>query len=87
VLRHAGAAAAAGVDPGSARGRDVLDRIVAPDLPAADRVRLADRLAPFTDRRVERYWQLVGQLNGREPFSPAVPAFEWLIAALRASAA
>jgi hypothetical protein len=32
----------------------------------------------------ERYWQLVGVINGRPPFPPRVPAFEWLIAALRA---
>jgi DNA-binding transcriptional MerR regulator len=33
----------------------------------------------------QRYWQLLGILNGQPPFPPAVPAFEWLIAALRAS--
>ncbi|WP_329110197.1 MerR family transcriptional regulator [Micromonospora sp. NBC_01699] len=84
VLEHAGAAVAAGVDPRSAEGRAVLDRIVDPGLPAAERARLADQLETFTDRRVERYWQLVGVLNGRPPFPPGVPAFEWFGAALRA---
>ncbi len=47
------------------------------------RAALADRLATFTDRRVERYWQLLGVLNGWPQRTPSVPAFEWLIAALR----
>jgi len=64
----------------------VLDRIVERPLTAAERAALADGIEAFTDRRVERYWQLVGVLHGREPFPPAVPAFEWLVAALRAHA-
>ncbi|HEY0700233.1 MAG TPA: MerR family transcriptional regulator [Micromonospora sp.] len=84
VLRHAGAALADGTAPDSAEGRAVLERIVDPGLPPADRARLADRMEAFTDRRVERYWQLMGVLNGNPPFPSAVPAFEWVIAALRA---
>jgi hypothetical protein len=86
VTTEAGAALAAGIAPGSDRGRAVLDRIVDPALDGEDRRELADGIAAFTDRRVERYWQLTGVLNGREPFEPGVPAFEWLVAALRASA-
>lgn len=55
-------------------------RVAAPDR----RTALADRLATFADARVERYWQLLGVLNGWPPFEPAVPAMEWWIAALRA---
>jgi hypothetical protein len=33
---------------------------------------------------VERYWELAGILNGRPPFTRTVPAFQWVIAALRA---
>ncbi|WP_433211838.1 MerR family transcriptional regulator [Microtetraspora malaysiensis] len=84
VLEHAGTAVADGVDPGSREGGAVLDRIVDPGLPAADRARLADEVETFTDHRVERYWQLIGVLNGRPPFPPSVPAFEWFAAALRA---
>jgi hypothetical protein len=40
----------------------------------------------FTDARVERYWQLLGIVSGRPPFPPAFPAFDRLIAALRARA-
>ena len=84
VMEHAGAAVAAGVAPGSPAGREILDRIVPPAMPAAERVELSDQLAKYTDARVERYWRLLGVINGREPFPSAVPAFEWLIEALRA---
>lgn len=77
-------ALAAGVAPDSPAAREVVDRIVDPALTAGERTALADRIATFTDRRVERYWQLVGVLNRRPPFPPLVPAVEWLIAALRA---
>ncbi|WP_233511077.1 helix-turn-helix domain-containing protein [Actinomadura craniellae] len=84
VQEHAGRALAEGVAPGSPEGRAVLDRVVPPDLPAGERVRLADGMERFTDAQVERYWQLLGALNGRPPFPPAVPVYEWVIAALRA---
>jgi len=85
VTRHAGEAVAAGVDPASPAARDVLARLVPADLSPAQRAELADGIARFTDRRVERYWQLLGVLHGRPPFPSAVPAYEWLIAALRAA--
>lgn len=84
VMEHAGGAVAAGIAPDSAEGRQILDRIVRPETPADERARMADQIETFTDRRVERYWQLLSTLNGRPPFPPGVPAFEWLIAALRA---
>ncbi|AVT32607.1 MerR family transcriptional regulator [Plantactinospora sp. BC1] len=86
VIEQAGQALAEGIAPDSAQGRAVLDRIVDPGLPARERVRVADEVATFTDRRVERYWELLGVLNDRPPFPPRVPMFEWFIAALRASA-
>ncbi|TFV86146.1 hypothetical protein [Blastococcus sp. CT_GayMR16] len=62
---------------------DLLDdgRAAIPDRRAV----LADRLATFTDARVERYWQLLGMLHGRPTFEPSVPAVQWWIAALRAA--
>lgn len=84
ALEHAGAAVTAGVDPESAQARTILERISDPHLPAEERARLAERLATFTDRRVERYWQLLGVLNDWPVPQPQVPAFEWVIAALRA---
>jgi DNA-binding transcriptional MerR regulator len=84
VTEQAGQALAAGVAPASPAAKVVLDRIVPPGTPSALRARLRANLETFTDARVERYWQLMGIINGRPPFSPMVPAFEWLIAALRA---
>jgi DNA-binding transcriptional MerR regulator len=80
VLEHAGQALADGIAPGSPEGQSVLDRLI----PAAERPGVLAQLETFTDARVERYWQLLGVLRGQPPFPPAVPAFEWLIAALRA---
>jgi DNA-binding transcriptional MerR regulator len=80
VLEHAGQALADGIAPGAPEGQSVLDRLV----PAAERPGVLAQLETFTDARVERYWQLLGVLRGQPPFPPAVPAFEWLIAALRA---
>ncbi|HXV94598.1 MAG TPA: hypothetical protein VD813_14935 [Pseudonocardia sp.] len=85
VLEHAGAALAAGVDPASPAAREVVDRI-AGDLDRGARAELAATIATFADRRVERYWALLGVLNGWEPRPPTVPAFEWFSAALRAHA-
>jgi DNA-binding transcriptional MerR regulator len=84
VVEHAGRAVAEGIEPGSAQGTAVLDRIVAPETPAAQRARMLEQLEAFVDARVDRYWQLLAIVNGRLPHSSAIPAFEWLIAALRA---
>lgn len=84
VLHLAGGAVEEGVDPESAAGREIRNRIVGPDLTAAERTAIADQLATFSDRRVERYWQLLGVLNGWPPMPARVPVFEWLITALRA---
>jgi hypothetical protein len=87
VAEHAGRALAAGIAPGSREGKAVLDQIVPPGTPPAERARLAATLETFTDARVERYWQLLAIVNGWPPQPSVVPAFEWLIAALRADAA
>ncbi|WP_231974157.1 MerR family transcriptional regulator [Pseudonocardia sp. HH130630-07] len=86
VAEHAGAALAAGVDPASAEAAAVLERIPgAAGLDAAARSRAADTVELFADRRVERYWALLGTLNGWPAREPAIPAFEWFAAALRAA--
>jgi hypothetical protein len=86
VQEHAGAAVAAGVAPDGPAAAGVLDRIVPRELDTAGRAALADGVATFTDARVERYWQLLAVLAGRPPVPAAVPAFAWLVAALRAQA-
>ena len=83
VAERGGAAREAGVEPGSTEA----EAIVAELLPAfgdPDRAELADRLATSTDPRAERYWQLLAVVNGWPPVPATVPAWEWLIAALRA---
>jgi DNA-binding transcriptional MerR regulator len=84
VLEHAGRALADGVDPASPEARQVLDQIVPPGTTPAEREQIPGVLETFTDERVERYWQLAGILNDRPPFARTVPAFQWVIAALRA---
>jgi DNA-binding transcriptional MerR regulator len=84
-------ARAAGIDPQSAEGQQIVARIVPAfaATPADDpddsqwRLALADRLALGTDARAERYWQLLATINGWPPVPTTVPAWEWVIAALR----
>jgi DNA-binding transcriptional MerR regulator len=80
VAEHAGAALAAGVDPTSAEAAEVVQRIA----PSGDRGALADRLERFTDDRVERYWALLGVINGWPAWPSQMPPYDWFIAALRA---
>jgi DNA-binding transcriptional MerR regulator len=89
VLEHAGAALAAGVDPASPDAAAVLVPIVdamrgeEPDTPELRAAR-AERFAAGADSRVERYWQLLGTINGWPPFPAMTRAAEWAIEALRA---
>jgi DNA-binding transcriptional MerR regulator len=80
VLEHAGAALREGVDPASPEAAAVLARIGVDE--SADRAALAATVHTFADRRVERYWTLLGRLNGWPERPPTVPAFEWFAAAL-----
>ena len=82
VAERGGAARGAGVEPGSPEA----EAIVAELLPAfgnPPRAQLAERLATSTDARAERYWQLLAEVNGWPPVPTTVPAWEWLIEALR----
>ena len=83
-------ARAAGVAPASPEAARVLDAILPAfagrgDDPAdpAWRAQLAGRLAEGTDPRAERYWQLLAIVNGWPAVPATVPAWEWLIVALR----
>ncbi len=73
------------VQPGSVRAEALVEELLGDGRPpAADRrSALADRLATFTDARVERYWLLLGVLNGWPTWEPSVPAVDWWIKALR----
>jgi DNA-binding transcriptional MerR regulator len=97
VAERAGAALEAGIDPASDEARPIAGELAAafaeaegrgeeraPPTPPAPPAALADRLATGTDARAERYWQLLAVINGWPPVPTTVPAWEWLIAALRA---
>jgi len=91
VADHGERARSAGVAPGTAEAaavlRDLLPAFAGPGEDPGDpawRAALADRLAQGADARAERYWQLLAVVNGRPPVPATVPAWEWVIAALRA---
>jgi DNA-binding transcriptional MerR regulator len=93
VVDRAGAAAAARIEPAQAAAAPVVDELAAafadlhgrPD-DRAFRAWLAEVTDTFADRRAERYWQLLAIMNGWPQRGPAsTPAWEWLLAALRAS--
>lgn len=80
----------AGVAPDSPQALAVIERLEsrAPSAPQ-DRAQAAERIESFTDRRVARYWTLVGIVNGW-PQTPGAEqiagAWEWYARALRAHA-
>lgn len=90
VGEHAGAAVRAGVAPDSPEALTVIEHMEAlAGSGGGDRLELAERLEAFTDRRVFRYWTLVGIVNGW-PQPPTAEdsanAWEWYAKALRAHA-
>ena len=92
VVERAGAALATGIDPASAGAVPIADELAGRFARAARRadgpeyrVELVTQLERFSDRRVERYWQLIGMVNGWPPQPSRWPAYDWLIAALRSS--
>jgi DNA-binding transcriptional MerR regulator len=90
VVERAGAALAAGVAPESAEAAAIVDELVGLFATAAHtsddaayRAELAWRLETFGDPRVERYWNLIGVINGWPQGPSLTPAYEWFVAALR----
>jgi DNA-binding transcriptional MerR regulator len=90
VGQHAGPAARAGLDPASSEALAIVQRIEAVSgKPAENRTQAAERIEAFTDRRVGRYWTLVGIVNGWSPSQAPddiIDAWEWYAKALRAHA-
>jgi len=83
-----------GIAPGSAEGAVIVSELArgfsaasGGQDSAAHRAELADRLERFSDRRVERYWHLIGAINGWPAQPSMVPAYEWFISGLRAGSA
>ena len=84
------AAIADGIEPRSDAARPVVDELVAAyaaAFGAADgpefRRELRERTMIGSDRRAERYWQLIAVINGWEVWPAMTPSFEWFIEALR----
>jgi DNA-binding transcriptional MerR regulator len=86
----AGPAMRAGLDPDSSDALAIVERLEAlGPTPREDRATVADRIEAFTDRRVGRYWTLVGIINGWEPSQAPediIDSWEWYARALRAHA-
>lgn len=86
----AGPAQRAGIDPGTADALAIVERLESfGPTPHEDRANVADRIEAFTDRRVGRYWTLVGIINGWEPSQAPddiIDSWEWYARALRAHA-
>ena len=84
-----------GVEPASTEGRARIDAMMAEwadltgkqDSPAL-RAELLHTFETMTDRRINRFWHLVGQIGDRPEIAaqgaPMFEAIEWLISALRA---
>ena len=86
----AGPAMRAGLDPDSSDALAIVERLEAlGPTPREDRATVAGRIEAFTDRRVGRYWTLVGIINGWEPSQAPediIDSWEWYARALRAHA-
>ncbi len=84
----AAGAVSAGIDPASKDALAVIERVEASMADAGDRTALAERIGAFTDRRVFRYWELVGIINAwpdarRATNAGRADAWEWYAHALR----
>jgi hypothetical protein len=92
VVERGQAALAAGVAPESAEAAAIADELVGLFATAAHRsddpayrAELAWMLETFSDQRVERYWNLIGVINGWPQGPSLTPAYEWFVATLRAA--
>ncbi|MFE6921224.1 MerR family transcriptional regulator [Nocardia sp. NPDC057663] len=92
VRTQIGAAVTAGITPGSAAAIPVLDALTAryastfgrPDDPPL-RHWILERLEVADDPRVQRYWRLLGIVNGWPEQPDMTPVFTWFAQVLRAA--
>ncbi len=88
----AGEALEAGLAPDSAEGRELAETIFTlsargkndPADPAWRR-ELTHGMAISSDPQAERYWYLLGKMNGWPAFPSQMPQAQWIIAAMRAA--
>jgi DNA-binding transcriptional MerR regulator len=92
VVDRAGTAVSHGVATDSAEALAIVNEVVPLFAAAANkedspeyRRALAHQLATFSDRRVERYWQLIGLINGWPAQPSRMWPYQWFMAALDAS--
>ena len=92
VVDRAGQAIADGLATDSADALQIVNEVVPLFAATAGRQdgagyrrELGQQLATFSDRRVERYWQLVGIIHGWPAQPSLIGAYEWFMAALEAS--
>jgi DNA-binding transcriptional MerR regulator len=92
VADRAGTAVSQGVATDSPEALAIVDEVVPLFSAAASKAdspeyrrELAHQLAKFNDRRVERYWQLIGLINGWPAQPSLMRPYEWFMAALDAS--
>lgn len=90
VVEKAGSAVANGIAPDSLEAVPIVSELVRKFADAAGRqddrpyrTQLAVQLETFSDGRVERYWLLIGIINGWPDRPSLMPAYEWFKAALR----
>jgi DNA-binding transcriptional MerR regulator len=91
VAERAGAALRDGIDPASDAAWPLVDELVGVYADGHERkdgrefrAWLCELIETFGDRRVERYWQLLAVMNGWPTQPSSMPAWEWLLAGLRA---
>lgn len=92
VVDRAGTAVSQGVATDSPEALAIVNEVVPLFAGAASkedgpeyRRELARQLAKFSDHRVERYWQLIGLINGWPAQPSLMRPYEWFMAALDAS--
>jgi DNA-binding transcriptional MerR regulator len=92
VVDRAGTAVSQGVATDSPEALAIVDEVVPLFSAAASKAdspeyrrELAHQLAKFSDRRAERYWQLIGLMNGWPAQPSLMRPYEWFMAALDAS--
>jgi DNA-binding transcriptional MerR regulator len=91
VLQKAGAAVARGISPTAHEAQATVTELVALFAAAAGKADTAQyrrellaQLEQFSDRRVNRYWQLTGVINGWPERPDMFAPYEWFIDGLRA---
>jgi DNA-binding transcriptional MerR regulator len=92
VVDRASTAVSQGVATDSPEALAIVNEVVPLFAAAASKVdspeyrrELAHQLAKFSDPRVERYWQLIGLINGWPAQPSLMRPYEWFTAALDAS--